>query len=236
MEKISILTTPIEFDKSDFLSLLSLSVGTAILRQNRLGEQIIGENGWNIDVRNRLITFGDKTFDCGVIGSEDYASQTWLWGWANTESGLPENVFAPARRAKRNMSECAEIITAKFSLDELHSGHNLAMTTVGAAEKNACYYRCPYDGGALFVQINGLPDELFAPAPLLEIANRIVEIIGAFYCDHKLLTAGILHQNGYEINVSENEITATDGEGILRVEFENVGGLYRTVGINLDKA
>ena len=81
-----------------------------------------------------------------------------------------------------------------------------------------------------------MPDELFAPAPLLEIANRIVEIIGAFYCDHKLLTAGILHQNGYEINVSENEITASDGEGNLRIEFENVGGLFRTVGINLDKA
>lgn len=234
MNKSSIITTPIEFDKSDFLSLLSLSAGSAIMRQNRMGKLVIGENGWNVDLRNRIIKFGESEFDCGIIGSEDYYSQTWLWGWANTESGLPELSFAPARRAKRNLPECAEITTAKFSLDELHSGHNLSMATVGAAEKNVCYYRCPYESGAVFVQINGLPEEIFAPASLFEIANQIVEIIGSFYCDHRLLCAGMLHQNGYAIESSETEISATDGTGTLRIELENVGGLNRIVGINLD--
>lgn len=234
MEHISILTTPIDFDKSDFLSLLSLSAGSAILRQKRMGELVIGKNGWNVDVKNRLIRFGENTFDCGIIGSESYSSQTWLWGWANTESGLPENAFAPSRRAKRNLPGCEEFSTAKFSLDELHSGHNLSMTTVGVAEKNVCYYRCPYEGGALFVQINDLPEKIFEPASFLEIANQIVEIIGSLYCDHRLLCAGMLHQNGYKLEASENEISASDGTSILRTQFENVGGLYRTVGINID--
>lgn len=234
MEKISILTTPIEFDKSDFLSLLSLSAGSAVLRQNRMGSLVIGENGWNVDLKNRRIRFGEHEFDCGIIGSESYYSNTWLWGWANTESGLPELSFAPARRAKRNLPDCEEITSAKFSLDELHSGHNLAMVTVGSAEKNVCYYRCPYEGGAVFVQIDGLPDEIFAPAPLFDIANRIVEIIGSLYCDHRLLCAGMLHQNGYVFDASPTEISATDGMGTLRIELENVGGLQRIAGIKLD--
>lgn len=236
MEKISIISTPIEFDKSDFLSLLSLSAGSAILRQNRMGKLVIGENGWNVDLKNRTIKFGANEFECGIIGSEDFYSQTWLWGWANTESGLPEISFAPARRVKRNLPDCAEITTGKFSLDELHSGHNLAMVTVGAAEKNACYYRCPYEGGAVFVQINGLPEEIFAPASLLDIANQIVGIIGSLYCDHRLLCAGMLHQNGYRFEASETGFSATDGTGTLRVQLENVGGLNRIVGINLDSA
>lgn len=232
MDKISILTAPIQFDKSDFLSLLSLSAGNAILHQERMGELVIGENGWNVDVKNRLIKFGSRTFDCGIIGTESYYSQTWLWGWANTESGLSEAAYAPARRLKRNIPECEEITTAKFSLDELHSGHNLSMVTAGAAEKNVCYYRCPYEGGALFVQISGLPEEIFERAGLSEIANQIVNIISALYCDHRLLCVGILHQNGYDPTVSETEITASDGEKTLSISLENIGGLYRITGIS----
>lgn len=233
MEKISILTTPVEFDKSDFLSLLSLSAGNAILRQNRMGELVIGDNGWNVDVKNRLITFGKNTFDCGIIGSEDFTRGTWLWGWAITESGLPENAFAPARRAKRNLGDCPEITTPKFSLDELHSGHNLSMTAVGAAEKNVCYYRCPYNGGALFVQINGLPESIFEPAGLSEIAKQTVEIIGSLYCDHLLLCAGFLHQNGYKFELDGNVLTSADNSKTLRVEFENIDDLNRITGISL---
>ena len=46
---MGILTTPVKFDKSDYISLLSLSAGAAIARQNKLGELVVGENGWNID-------------------------------------------------------------------------------------------------------------------------------------------------------------------------------------------
>ncbi len=233
MEKISILTTPVDFDKSDYLSLLSLSAGTAVSRQKKMGSLVIGENGWNVDVKNRRIKFGSKEFDCGIIGSESYVSNTWLWGWANTESGLPEISFAPSRRVKRNIPDCEEITTAKFSLDEIHTGHNLSMITVGASEKNVCYYRCPYDGGALFVQVEGLSEEIFAPVSLAEIAREYLEIIGNIYCDHRLLAAGFLHQNGYGFDCSEEYISSSDGEKTLRFDFENADGLFRVANISL---
>ncbi len=232
MEKISILTTPIKFDKSDYISLLSLSAGAAIVRQNKLGELVVGENGWNIDVRNRRIKFGEREFDCGIIGSESHYDGTWLWGWANTESNLPENVFAPSRRAKRALTECAEFQTAKFGLDEIHTGHNLSMITVSVSEKNACYYRCPYEGGAVFAQVEGLPEEIFAPITLSELVKNYVEIISSLYCDHKLLAAGMLHANGYRFDESENSLSAT-GEQNLRLDFEEIEGLNRVINIFL---
>ena len=90
MNKISALTTPVEFDSGDFLSVLSLSAGTAIARQNKFGE-LIGNDNWNVDIRERTITFGNRVFEIGIIGSESEYSNTWLWGWAHTESGLPDN-------------------------------------------------------------------------------------------------------------------------------------------------
>ena len=107
------------------------------------------------------------------------------------------------------------------------------MVTVCAAEKNACYYRCPYDGGALFVQVNELPDEVFAPMPLDVLVKQFMEVLGAFYCDHKLLAAGMLYMNGYNFNVEPNRITAEKNGLLFNIAFEQAGGLYRTTNISL---
>lgn len=237
MEKISILSTPIDFDKTDFFSLLSLSVGYAISKQTAMGELVIGDSGWNVDLRNGEISFGDNKFPCGILGSESYVSNTWLWGWAHTESGLPENAAAPSRRAKRTLSDCPEFTTAKFELDEIHTGHNLSMVAMGTSEKNVCYYRCPYTDGALFVQIENLPDQVFEPLQLREIASRFMEILGGFYCDHRLLAAGLLHTNGCKFNEENNGIAGAivcEQDGMtLRFDFENVDGLWRTTNVQL---
>lgn len=234
MEKISILTTPIDFDKSDYLSLLSLSAGTAIARQNKMGEFVIKDNGWNVDIKNREISFGNAKYLCGIIGSESYQSNTWLWGWANTESKMPEIVFAPGRRAKRAIPDCQEFTVEKFGLDEIHTGHNLSMITIGVSEKNVGYYRCPYEGGALFVQIEGLPAEVFAPLSLVDVVRQYMEIISAFYCDHRLLLAGMLHQNGLGFNCGNGFITCESQGRTLRIDFEDLGGIYRTANVSLN--
>ena len=233
MNKISALTTPVEFDSGDFLSVLSLSAGTAIARQKKFGE-LIGNDNWNVDIRERTITFGNRVFEIGIIGSESEYSNTWLWGWAHTESGLPENAAAPSRRAKRSLPNCPEFTEGKFELDELHNGHNLSMTTIGVSAKNVCYYRCPYEGGALFVQIDGLPDEIFEPLSLNEIARQHVEIISSLYCSHKLLAAGLLHQNGYSFTDNGNNITCEYNNQLLKFDFENYGDIMQTSNISLN--
>ncbi|MGN1119210.1 MAG: DUF6882 domain-containing protein [Oscillospiraceae bacterium] len=227
----SILNTPIDFDKSDLLSLVSLSAGTAIARQNRMGGLVIKDNGWNVDIRARKITFGDNSFEIGIIGSESEESGTWLWGWANTESNLPELATAAARRAKKALAACPEFSEKKFMLDELRTGHNLSMVCVGASEKNVCYYRCPYSGGALFVQIEGLPAEIFAPLSSAEVMRQYVEIISAFYCDHKLLAAGLLYQNGAQLTDGGSCLDGSFSDRTLRFVFEEADGINRVVNI-----
>lgn len=188
----NILNCPTEFDKKDFFSLLSLSAGAAIARQNAMGALVIRDSGWNVDVKNGRIAFGERIFDCGIIGTESEAAGTWLWGWANKESGLPERASAPARRAAKLMKDVPEFANPSFMLDELHNGHNVSMVCCEAAESDVCYYRCPYDGGALFVQISGLPEDVFAPLPPEKLARQYLEVIQSFYCDHRLLAAGML--------------------------------------------
>lgn len=227
----SILNTPIEFDSSDFLSLLSLSAGMTIARQNRMGELVIKENSWHVDIRARQITFGNTPYTMGILGSESYETNTWLWSWANTESNLPELTTAAARRAKKALSGCPEFTEKKFMLDEIHTGHNLSMVCMGVSEKDVCYYRCPYSGGAMFVQLEGLPEEIFAPLSAPHLMRQYLEIISSLYCDHRLLAAGFLWQNGTEFTDGGSYIDGNFGDTTLRFSFEDAEGLSRIVNI-----
>ncbi|MBQ4165555.1 MAG: hypothetical protein IJD85_04450 [Oscillospiraceae bacterium] len=230
--KRSVLDCPIEFDKSDFLSLLSLSAGYSIACQNKMGELVIGDNGWNVDIKGGTIRFGERVFKSGVLGSESHESGTWLWGWANTEGGLPEIASAPSRRAKKLLPNVAEFINGKFMLDELHTGHNLAMVCCGISEDLMCYYRCPYNGGAAFVTVSELPDEVFSPLPIQEFVNQYMQIVSSLYCDHRLLAAGFLFQNGNDFQVERDSIAAKFENITLRFDFETIDGMSRVVNIS----
>jgi len=230
--KRSILDCPIEFDKSDFLSLLSLSAGYSIACQNKMGELVIGDNGWNVDIKGGTIRFGERVFKSGVLGSESHESGTWLWGWANTEGGLPEIASAPSRRAKKLLPDVAEFINGKFMLDELHTGHNIAMVCCGISEDAMCYYRCPYNGGAAFVTVSGLPEEVFSPLPIQEFVNQYMQIISSLYCDHRLLAAGFLFQNGNDFQAERDSIAAKFDNITLRFDFETIDGMSRVVNIS----
>ena len=232
MENRSILACPTKFNKAELLDVLSLSAGASFLHQNRMGELIIADNGWELNPREGVIRFGEQEFRAGVLGSESHIQNTWLWSWAHTESGLPEKSVAASRRAKKSLPDLFEFQIGKFMLDEIHTGHNLSMIACGASDEALCYYRCPYDGGAAFVTITGLPAEIFAPAEIPEFMRQYLEIIRGFYCDHRLLAAGFLYRNGTEFSETTGEITGHFNSGDLRFRFEEIDGLNRVVDIS----
>lgn len=223
MKNFSVLDCPVYFDRTSMLDMLSLSAGFTIMCQNRMGASVVGENDWRLNPTEGLIRFGSCEFPADIIGSESSIQNTWLWSWAHTESGLPEKVTAASRRAKRALPDLPEFQTGKFMLDEIHNGHDLLMICCGVSEEHRCYYRCPYDGGAAFVMISGLPEEIFAKAEAQEFMRQYIDIISGFYCDHRLLAAGFLHQNGTPFIVAENTITADFGSRNIRFAFEDAG-------------
>lgn len=225
----SILNAPVQYNREDFFSLLSLSAGTSIARQNAMGELVIGDNGWQVDIKQRKIFFGDNAFDCGILGREHNGA--WIWGWADTEIGFPEGVFAPARRIKRVLGNAPEFSTAKFMLDEMRTGHAIAMISTASAEENVCYYRCPFEDGAFLVQVNGLPEEVFAPLEYRRIMRTLMNVISGLNCDHKLAAAGLLYEGGVAFEDNGGYIDAHFAQGDIRMVFEEYDGVYRVLDI-----
>lgn len=233
MSKRSVLNIPIEVDFSDIYSLADLTIGTGIARQRAFG-QVIGKCDWSIDLGEMTISFGDKTFGCSIIGSESDSSDTWLWGWANPHNGWTEEQTDAGIKAREALSECDEFTVPSYDLDETRNGHNLSMIVTALSEENVAYYRCPYDGGALYVQVKGLPDEAFAPMSVPDIINDAMELIEGMECDHLLTIAGMLYQSGYDFTANDTELNCESSEGKLHVEFELVDdGLHRVTNVKL---
>lgn len=226
----SILDTPVKYDRGDFFSLMSLSLGASVARQNIMGELVIADKEWRVDIRERRIYFGENAFACGILGRE--TGGAWIWGWADAECGLPEAAFASARRIKRILGDVREFSAEKFMLDPLRTGHSIAAISTMASGENVCYYRCPFDDGAFVVQVNGLPDEVFAPLSRTQIMRGLIDVISAVECDHKLTAAGLLYDSGvpFEDGGSYIEAHFPDSNG-LRMVFDDCNGVYRVLDI-----
>ncbi len=73
----------------------------ALDKQMNLGE-VIGGNNWNIDINAGEISFGTNLiFPIQVLGTFSHSSETWLWSWANTKSGFPENTIQQAQQLRK---------------------------------------------------------------------------------------------------------------------------------------
>lgn len=184
---------------------------------------LVGEDYWSVDLAAGLIYFSDRyQWHVQLLGTESAASGTWLWAWANTESNIPAHLLAAslALKAYGEQHGIPELTTPQLPLDQI-DGHTLALLASGICEANA-YYRCPYEGGALFVLIM---DENFpkrTDPPLQRVATVFPQTIASLEVpDHKLALAGYLdhyglthEQDGDKIVVKEN------GEPVLTAAFD----------------
>ena len=122
-------------------------------KQDRLAD-LIGQDAWQFEVGSGLLSFGNQYhWQTQLLGTESEASRTWLWAWANVESNIPDHLLAVSLALKAHGEQYGipELTEPQVSLDQI-DGHTLALFASGICEANA-YYRCPYEGGALFVMI-----------------------------------------------------------------------------------
>jgi len=188
----------------NYISLLSGSVGVMRLRQKRFAE-IIGHLSWNVDFSCCTIEFGNKQYPISFIGSESHVNNTWMWG-SNNINGFNEDVVRKITNYvnKDEIKLTKEINQVSFKMDSLVNGHYLA--GMFAHYEKGCYYRCSYDGGAAFVLVENLPQEVFKSASVEEITKTISELISELPLNHLLLVKGIFDANAISYKNSDNQI------------------------------
>jgi hypothetical protein len=219
-------------DMSTFEDHFADQAASSLARQMALGD-VIGDRPWGLDIQRGTLRFGDDLeYPVQLLGTHALAPDTWLWAWANTQSNLPAQLIESALRIK-HLGE-AQGVDA-FTQPSLQLGdvtdHMIAMTCSGL-EGGRCYYRAPYDGGALFALLDGVPPEVLAPVPLARVNTVLMEVISQFDVDHRRMVTGFLRQQGLHVASSGATCIRAErpGEGSLEISFDELGRIANIKG------
>jgi hypothetical protein len=185
---------------------------------------LVATSEWQFSLATGLLSFDPfYSWQVQLLGTESESTRSWLWGWANTLTHISDHLLEASGTMKAFGKErgITELVKPEVSLTQI-DGHTLALLASGICEANA-YYRCPFDGGALFVLIK---DENFPKCPdppLRRIAKVFPQVIASLEIpDHKLALAGYLGHYGLSHERDgDNLVVKENGEAVLAATFDD---------------
>jgi uncharacterized protein DUF6882 len=215
---------------SSFHELLSQHVGAAFARQLAFAD-FLGDRNWSLTLSSGKVRFGDDLeYSIQLLGSEAHNNNTWLWAWANRHiTPAPQSMAAANRLRQLGQEKGIEVFSEpSFSLDAA-DGHTIALVASGINGR-CCYYRGPYDGGAAFFLVTGVPDALLAPVPPERAITVITEVVSQFNVHHRLMAKSFLASQGFTLREEPQSLVASSQQGQMTLSFDEHGRLTNIGG------
>lgn len=217
----------IEIDKTSWFEVFSASLGRVMANQERCSQEVVKGQNWDVDLSAGTLAFGQDVYPVQFLGSESNASNTWLWGWDNINH-FPESVVKLANEMKQigEVWGLEALTLNQFKLTESLTGHTLAIVTCALSTNNICYYRGPYDGGAVLLGFWHIPQSVFEPIDHTTFTRIVMECIQGFQVDHKIFVESFLCENSTVYDWNGLSIKAYFDKTIL-IEFEEIEAFLR---------
>lgn len=233
MKKNTVFDCATPINKSSYFEVFSACLGKVLANQSACSDIVVKGREWNVDFTKGIISFGSDSYPIQLIGSESSSSNTWLWGWAN-KSQLLESVLVEAKRLKQlGEAYSLEVLTVpQFDISDSYNGHKLSIICSALNENNVCYYRGPHQGGAIFLEFYGVPEEVFAPVSAKAFIDITSQAIQQFSIDHRIFITSFLFQNGTSYEWSGDTLIAHFNNGKnINISFEKADQFWRISNI-----
>jgi len=211
-------------------TLLERYAGIAFEKQFSLAE-IIGENDWNVDLNTGLLSFGSElSFPMQIIGTYSFESSTWLWGWANEASNIPENLLQEAKALKQ-LGEEHNIEFLKMPQYKIESVdvHALGFIASGKFGSSA-YYAGNYGDGIILMTLKSQSVDELQYNEQARILTVFPQLISTFSVNHKRALKNYLQAKEYIINEKENVIEGKKGNNVIKADFDEMDRLINLSG------
>ncbi|MBD1262096.1 hypothetical protein HZY62_15955 [Maribacter polysiphoniae] len=216
-----------ESAKMDIQELYNQSFLISMEKQEIFSEMVEGL-GWSCDMLEGKLTYGeDKVFDIQIIGSYSINEKSWLWAWANTQSGIPEK-FLQTALAMKSIGEAYQIEDLLTPKKEMDSDPGTYFSTVASAMlKESCYVPLTYKGLVVYVTVNSKEaDSKARTAPAL-ICSHFTNVAANYTFPHKYTLFYYLKAKGYEVELPGNNIVAKKGDDRILGIFDLKGNLMK---------
>lgn len=202
-------------------NLLSTYIGTSFAKQLAFAD-FLGDRNWGVQISAGVATFGDDlTFPIQLLGTEADGDSSWLWAWANEQSNLPEHLLTVCHELKQLGidNQIPELAEPNFPLENA-DGHTLALIASGR-KPDCCYYRGPYDGGALFFLVEDIPADIVANVTPERALTTIGQCLSQFDLNHHLMVTSFLNQQGFAIEEQPGTLTGSREGSQLEISFDD---------------
>ncbi len=216
-------------DYNNFEELLEQHAGLSFEKQMIFGD-VIGSNSWELDMGRGIISFGSLEFPIQIIGSLAFNDNSWMWGWANSQSGMPENLLIHSNQLKKigqdkNIKELKE---GHFIVEEGFE-HKIGMLACGLFNSKS-YYCANYGQGTLVVIIddNKIPE--VDKTKQEKVLTIFPQLISGIDLNHKNAFLNYLIDREFKLNISENKIEGLRDGKVIVAEFDQQSRLISLNG------
>ncbi len=159
---------------------------------------LFGEADWELNLDAGTMTLATiHTFPVQIIGTESYIEQTWLWAWGNKASNIPPQLLRCVEqvRASGMSQQIPELTQRMIDLTEV-SGHEFALVATGLCNAD-CYYRGPYEGGAVFVLLDAPVVRAHISCTAIRIVDVFTHLISLYPVNHRRAFKAYIAHKGY---------------------------------------
>ncbi|MEK6698686.1 MAG: DUF6882 domain-containing protein [Nitrospirota bacterium] len=193
---------------------------------------LIGEHTWEISPDSGAIRFnGEVEFPFQALGTESDNTLTWLWAWADEQTEIPERLLTSSRQCRDwGMAAGVEEFSSPSVDLNRADGHLIAMIASEVC-RASCYYRGPYEGGAVFILLFGDAIDRQHPFDLKSLSRQFMNIISLYDFNHRNALLAYLRAKNLVFVEKGPLITAELASGEdLAAEFDDQGRLQSISG------
>ncbi|MDY8134508.1 DUF6882 domain-containing protein [Aquimarina sp. 2201CG5-10] len=213
-----------------FEELLAHSAGLSFEKQLLFGD-VIGSNSWQFDMNSGTISFGSElSFPVQVIGSLSFNDSSWMWGWANAQSNIPDSLLVQSKKIKE-LGERKGIDTLSEGHISVEEGFEHQIGMIACALFNANSYYCAnYGQGTLVVTIESDQIPSINLNSVEKILTHFPQLIGGVEVDHKEAFKNYLIDRDFQLKIDTNKIEGVRNGKLVTGEFDEIGRLKNLNG------
>ncbi|MDO6516589.1 DUF6882 domain-containing protein [Zobellia uliginosa] len=216
-------------DYKNFEEAVGQNAGLSFEKQMIFGD-VIGSKAWELDMGKGKIMFDSLEFPIQIIGSLSFNDNSWMWAWANTQSGMPENLLIQSNQLKAIGEEkhIEELTDPHFNVEEGFE-HKIGMMVCGLFGSKS-YYCANYGQGSLVVTIDddkipGIDKNNFE-----KIMSCFPQLISGMELNHKTAFMNYLIDREFQLAISEDKVEGLRNGKVVVAEFDELNRLKSLKG------
>jgi hypothetical protein len=190
-------------------------------------DRLIGGHTMELDVDTGAIRFSNGlTVPFQVLGTESGNTLTWLWAWSDEQPDIPVHLLASAFQLK-DWGETHDVQEfCSPSVDLSRADGQIISLIASEVCKSSCYYRDPYEGGAIYVLVSDKSIDAQPPFDLAGLSRKLSDLISLYEFNHRNALLSYFRIKGLSPVETGSTVTCGLGSGEqLSAEFDDSGRL-----------